>query len=63
MLVRFFNQTAYLEQISLNLFREADNCFDFIFSDRDRVVGFNLNAGGGRVRSIYFVKQDENQNN
>ena len=49
--------TAHLKQISLNLFKEADNCLDFIFSDRNRVKGFNLNAGGGHVRSIHFIKQ------
>ena len=54
---RYNLPTAYLEQISRSLFKEADNCFDFSFDDRDRVLGFNLNAGGGLVRSIYFAKQ------
>ena len=56
-LYRQDSSSADLQQILLNLFRKADNCFDFIFGDLNQVIGFNLNAGGGRVRSIYFKKQ------
>ena len=57
---KFFHtliQQRCLKPLSRNLFWRHGDFFEFICNDRDRVMGFNLNTGSGRVRSIYFIKQ------
>jgi CubicO group peptidase (beta-lactamase class C family) len=54
-------QQRCLKPLSHNLFLRPGSSFEFICNDRGRVIGFNLNACLGRVRSIHFIKQESNE--